>query len=107
MLYFVVNCTYLSEKRGDLMKTKQSKSKLIFITLYVLYVTFILLTSTVYLAENEFRGKISNDNYTYHYCKKHNEHVSIKFFYHKLFTIILLMKLFYLSQSTSRYLINI
>ncbi len=54
------------------MKTKQSKSKLIFITLYVLYVTFILLTSTVYLAENEFRGKISNDNYTYQLTFKEN-----------------------------------
>jgi len=47
------------------MKTKQKQSKLILITLYALYLTFILLASTVYLAENEFRGKINEDKYNY------------------------------------------
>lgn len=47
------------------MKTKQKQSKLILITLYTLYLTFILLASTVYLAENEFRGKINDDKYNY------------------------------------------
>jgi PKD repeat protein/rubrerythrin len=47
------------------MKIRNNKSKLALLALYAIYITLIILISTVYIAENEFRGKIDFDNYHY------------------------------------------
>ena len=46
-------------------KIRKNKSKLALLALYALYITLIILISTIYIAENEFRGKIDFDNYHY------------------------------------------